>query len=362
MAGPVVVPDVTQPTTQSLTQSTLDFSRPTQRKRPGPKPTESFLAPIRRSAPAATIVNATNAANEAVLLRQIQALPTIAYDDDSDSDSNGPRPRRSRKSYPRELKLSIVQWATSTYITKKNGSKKLISRYEAAKRLKLDEITLKRWIENRHKIASQRRNSRRGVNNPKRGQEDALELRLYASFKAARALGRQIDRRWFIRHAKAIYREQYPERILTNNGKLEYLKFKFSNGWFQGFRRRFRISNRCRTKQGQKVPEDFRPKIQAWLQYNRRQTVIRKDGSSFQGLPRGPTVPVVGRFKLSEIANMDQTPLAFDFMGSRTYESKGEKTVFQKESRSGWDKRQCTLQVTVFADGKLYYLGLYKAN
>jgi hypothetical protein len=32
---------------------------------------------------------------------------------------------------------------------------------------------------------------------------------------------------------------------------------------------------------------------------------------------------------------MDQTPLAFDFMGSKTYELKGAKTVFQKESRSG---------------------------
>jgi hypothetical protein len=159
--------------------------------------------------------------------------------------------------------LSIVQWATSTYVTDKDRSKKLISRYEAAKRMDLDDATLKRWIEDRHKIASQRRNSRRGINKCKRGQEDTLELKLYASFKSARALGRQVDRRWFIRYAKAIYREQYPERILTkSNGKLEYLKFKFSNGWFQGFRRRFRISNRCRTKQGQKVPEDFRPKIQ----------------------------------------------------------------------------------------------------
>jgi transposase-like protein len=269
-----VLPEVTQPiVTQSLTQSTLDFSQPTQRIRTGSKPKESFLKPIRRSAPAANVANATNAANEAVLLRQIQALPIVACIDNSDSDSNGPRPR-SRKSYPRELKLSIVQWATSTYITKKDGSKKLITRYEAAKRMDLDEMTLKRWIDSRHKIASQRKNSRRGVNNPKKGQEDILELRLYSSFKAARAIGRQIDRRWFIRHAKAIYREQYPERILTkSNGKLEYLKFKFSNGWFQGFRRRFRISNRCRTKQGQKVPEDFRTKIQVSyyiaLSYNR---------------------------------------------------------------------------------------------
>ena len=56
-------------------------------------------------------------------------------------------------------------------------------------------------------------------------------------------------------------------------------------------------------------------------------------------MDRGPNVLVVGQFKLSKIANIDQTPLAFDFMGSKTFESKGAKTVFQKESRSRWDKR-----------------------
>lgn len=60
---------------------------------------------------------------------------------------------------------------------------------------------------------------------------------------------------------------------------------------------------------------------------------------------------VVGRFKLLEIGNMDQTPLAFDFLSARTYNEKGAKTVWLKESRSGWDKRQCTLQVCVSADG-----------
>ena len=63
MAGPVVVPVVTQ----SYTQSTLDFTQPAQHIRPGPKSKESFLAPICRSVPAASVANVTNAANEAVL-------------------------------------------------------------------------------------------------------------------------------------------------------------------------------------------------------------------------------------------------------------------------------------------------------
>jgi hypothetical protein len=59
----------------------------------------------------------------------------------------------------------------------------------------------------------------------------------------------------------------------------------------------------------------------------------------------------VGRYKLSEIANMDQTPLAFEFQKGRTYADKGSRTVTLRTARSGWDKRQATLQVIVFADG-----------
>jgi hypothetical protein len=48
---------------------------------------------------------------------------------------------------------------------------------------------------------------------------------------------------------------------------------------------------------------------------------------------------------------MDQTPLAFDFISSTTYKDKGEKTIWLKETRSGWNKRQATLQVYISADG-----------
>jgi hypothetical protein len=77
--------------------------------------------------------------------------------------------------------------------------------------------------------------------------------------------------------------------------------------------------------------------------------VIRPDSDC--GIPRGPSVQTVGRFKLSEIANMDQTPLPFEFNEGRTYAKKGSKTIWIKEQRSGWNKRQATLQLCVHADG-----------
>jgi hypothetical protein len=59
------------------------------------------------------------------------------------------------------------------------------------------------------------------------------------------------------------------------------------------------------------------------------------------------------QFKLSEIANMDQTPISFEFLDRKTYASAGSKTVWVKTARSGWDKRQATLQIVLHADGEL---------
>jgi len=58
------------------------------------------------------------------------------------------------------------------------------------------------------------------------------------------------------------------------------------------------------------------------------------------------------KFSLSEISNIDQTPISFEFLSLKTYESKGSKTVWVKTARSRWDKRQATLQILLHADGE----------
>ena len=70
-------------------------------------------------------------------------------------------------------------------------------------------------------------------------------------------------------------------------------------------------------------------------------TIIK--GKSIIGIPRGPEVPVIGRIKLSEICNMDQSPLLFEYLKGRMYAKKGDKTVRIQEGKSGHDRRQCTL-------------------
>ena len=49
---------------------------------------------------------------------------------------------------------------------------------------------------------------------------------------------------------------------------------------------------------------------------------------------------------------MDQTPLPFTFADGHTYADKGSKSVWVRGGQSGLEKRQCTVQLTIFADGE----------
>ena len=57
----------------------------------------------------------------------------------------------------------------------------------------------------------------------------------------------------------------------------------------------------------------------------------------------------LGKFSFSTVANVDQTPLPFTFNKGQGYDKKGTKTVWHQ---SGLEKRQCTVQLTIFADGE----------
>ena len=58
-----------------------------------------------------------------------------------------------------------------------------------------------------------------------------------------------------------------------------------------------------------------------------------------------------GTFKLCDIVSMDQKALPFVLDDGRAYEAKGSEEVWFSSSKTGLDKRQSTIQLTVFADG-----------
>lgn len=254
-----------------------------------------------------------------------------------------------RRSYTREFKLAVLRHYK--YGTQKNeaGEDVQISKYAVAKYHNVHTTLVARWIAEEEKITRQLKDTRRATSRPvgegSKAQEPELESQLYEQFLNRRAKRIRINQRWFMRTAKQIYQEQYPHRVIVNpdTGRRIFNGFTISTGWFEGFKRRKRISIRRITHVSQKDPEQLREKIIAFLRFNRRHCALRVGDVPREG--------AVGRIALKDIANMDQTPLAFEFSGASTYETTGSTEVSVRTARGGWDKRQATLQVTVFADG-----------
>jgi hypothetical protein len=106
----------------------------------------------------------------------------------------------------------------------------------------------------------------------------------------------------------------------------------FSDHCFWRFQRRHKIALWARTHTAQQAPSELRESITSFHEEISRQRHR-------------------GVFSDKDIANMDQTPLPFVLNDGKTYNSQGVKEVWTASAAPGMDKRQCTVQLTVFADG-----------
>ena len=153
------------------------------------------------------------------------------------------------------------------------------------------------------------------LNAPGRGRKARFpeaEKQLHGEFLKMRSEGKAVKRWWFSAQARQLIAEE----------------FKFSDRWFNGFCRRYRISLRRETLTTQKSPAELKKSIEM-----------------FHGkLPRERRR---GTFSLANIANMDQTPLPFVMDDDKTYNKTGSKEIWCTSGLSGLEKRQCTVQLTI---------------
>ena len=223
---------------------------------------------------------------------------------------------QTRKSYTREYKLEVVRFYHEHNL------------YQTSKRFSLNTKTIGRWVADKEKIKKSKKASKR-VKYTRRCQFPEVEEELYREYKKLRKQGFKVKGFWFKGRAKQILHRMNPDA-----------SFLFSDSWFDGFKSRHRISLRRPTNVCQKPAADKREAIQ---QFHR---AIRKIAHEER-----PT-RAVGRFMPRQIANVDQTPLPFSFTSGGTYTDTGDKTVWVRGAASGLDKRQCTAQITLFADGE----------
>jgi len=216
---------------------------------------------------------------------------------------------------------------------------------EVAFRFKVRGGNLTRWRkeEEQGNFIAQRAGQRRAGGGGRGRQWADMEKVLFERFRERRAIGRPVRRGWFRKVSTDLFRIHYPERDLTS--------FHFSNGWFGSFLRWHQISLRCITNTASTLPGDFAEGILNWLKFNRRNSQLRDEDIREEEEGDHSSQPMIGQYQLQNICNMDQTPVPFEYLEGGTYNLVGEKTVWLQSSKSGWDKRQGTIQLTVFTDG-----------
>lgn len=220
--------------------------------------------------------------------------------------------KASRRAFDREFKLQVVK---EYHESGKNIAK-------TARKFEIDRKQVRAWVKKEEQIRGQKYKSKahgRGCNS----KYPLMEDKLYSEFLQLRKDGRKVKRWWFNTRAKQLMADLYPD----------VKDFKHSDQWFKGFRNGKNVSLRKRTHAAQHAPPSLRG---ALSKFHAKLLRVRRRG----------------KFELSDIANMDQTPLPFVLDDGKTYNDKGEKEIWCATAASGLDKRQCTVQLTIFADGK----------
>ena len=120
-----------------------------------------------------------------------------------------------------------------------------------------------------------------------------------------------------------------PEMINIYGNSVE--EFKASSRWMSGFMKRYKLSRRRRTKVSQKLPEQTEELLSNFQQYVIR---LRTEKS----------------FAMTNILNMDETPVWFDMAGNFTIDQIGEKTIHIRGT--GNEKNRFTVVLTCAA-GKI---------
>ena len=118
--------------------------------------------------------------------------------------------------------------------------------------------------------------------------------------------------------------------MLAKESRFGFTDFKASQGWCQNFMKRWNLCLRQRTHIVQKLPRDLDSKVQNFHSFviNERKKMD---------------------FELSQIGNMDETPMFFDMPGNRTVDVKGKTSISVKTS--GAEKSHFTVILSCMADG-----------
>jgi len=220
---------------------------------------------------------------------------------------------QSKRSYIREQKLHVLRSYTS------NGS----NLHRTCKKFDLNTKMVLQWIKN-HKAMHDSKKGRKRVSFTRTAEYPEMDKALYEEYRGLCRCGLKVKGWWFRMRGQQLVKS-FPSGS----------KFNFLTTGSMDFKTATK-SVCAMLHKAQVVPSSKRELIRTFHRDIRTKAAT--------GNQLGP----LERFRLSCIVNVDQTPLPFTFTNGPTYEDKRSKTVWVKEEL---DKRKCTVQLTVFADG-----------
>uniref|UniRef100_A0A8C4RZL7 HTH CENPB-type domain-containing protein n=1 Tax=Erpetoichthys calabaricus TaxID=27687 RepID=A0A8C4RZL7_ERPCA len=202
-------------------------------------------------------------------------------------------------SYPASFKLKVIQRAEET------------NNCVAGREFCVSEKLVRDWVKNKPSLQAMPKSKKalRFGLSPFSG----LEKDLNDWIVECRQNGYIVTRSSIRLRALQLAKE---EKYLTIDGK-PLLKFQALAGWCTRFMNRYGLCLRQRTKIAQKLPKDLEEKVSSFHKFIIKQRQ-RHD------------------FDLSNIGNMDETPMTFDMPGNRTVSMDGTKLrptiIFKRKS------------------------------
>jgi len=235
-----------------------------------------------------------------------------------------PAKRVIRSSYTTRQKLDAISLAKRT------------SNNQAARELGLSASQISRWTK-QEDILKAAKPSTRKIGAGDHAHYPDAEIALKEWILSLRKNGISVTGNIVKERMKLLLRTEFCEHY---PGALE--QFFASDHWFYRFLNRHDLSLRRRTKISQKLPADLTEKVVLFHRY------IIKHRKKYN-------------YDLSQIGNMDETPMFFDMVGNTTIDIRGTNTVHLRTT--GNEKNHFTCVLTVLADGtKLKPMVIFKGK
>ena len=223
---------------------------------------------------------------------------------------------KKRRAYSIKFKIEVIQFAEKH------------SNRETGRKFKIDESMVRRWLHKKKEINEayeQPGSSKRRLRLEGAGRKPCLstvEDELIEKIAKERADHRHVSPKliqvWAAKKAEEI----------------NLTEFMASRGWLSNFMKRYNLSIRRRTMTGKSLPSDLEDTIRSFVAFNKKQIDLHS-------------------LQPAMIANMNETPIWADILGTTTVDSKGVHTVpikdtgLEKKStyclsrcKNGWDKNE----------------------